>query len=60
LLEASEFIRTIERRQGLQVGGPEEIAWRNDFINDAELEMLALGLGNTQYARYLLGLLKHR
>ena len=41
LLEASSFIQTIERRQGLKVAAPEEIAWRQGFISDTELEVIA-------------------
>jgi len=55
LLEASEFIRTIEVRQGLQVGGPEEVAWRMGFIDEAQLRRLAAGYRN-DYGRYLAGL----
>jgi glucose-1-phosphate thymidylyltransferase len=57
LLEAGSFIRTIEQRQGLQVGGPEEIAWRMGFIDDAQLQSLAEPMRNNEYGRYLLGLL---
>jgi glucose-1-phosphate thymidylyltransferase len=53
LLDAGEFIRTIERRQGLQVGGPEEIAWRLGFIDDAQLLVLARQFQSTDYGRYL-------
>src|ERR671938_397571 len=47
LLEAGAFIRTIEHRQGLQVGGPEEIAWRCGFIDNAQLAALAQPLAKT-------------
>lgn len=57
LLEAGEFIRTIERRQGLQVGGPEEIAWRLGLIDDRQLLKLAEPLTKTDYGRYLAQLL---
>lgn len=58
LLEAGHFIATIERRQGLKVACPEEIAFRNHWISGEELERLALPLANNGYGRYLLGLLK--
>jgi glucose-1-phosphate thymidylyltransferase len=57
LLEAGTFIRTIEQRQGLQVGGPEEIAWRMGFIDNTQLTKLAQPLVNTTYGRYLMSLL---
>ena len=57
LLEAGSFIRTIEHRQGLQVGGPEEIAWRMGFIDGAQLVALAKPLAKTSYGDYLLKLL---
>lgn len=59
LLEAGQFIATLERRQGLKVSCPEEIAWRNGWINDAELEELAATLKNNGYGRYLYSLLSH-
>ncbi len=58
LLEASQFIHTIEQRQGLKVAAPEEIAWRSGWIGDAQLRALAAGLGKSGYGEYLLGLLK--
>ena len=57
MLEASQFIQTIERRQGLKVAAPEEIAWRNGWIDDAQLERLAQALAKSGYGQYLLGLL---
>jgi len=57
LIDASNFIQTIEQRQGLKVAAPEEIAWRQGFINDLQLEKLAHGLGKTDYGRYLKKLL---
>lgn len=59
LLEASQFIATLERRQGLKVSCPEEIAWRHGWISDAELEDLADAMKNNGYGRYLHGLLTH-
>ena len=57
LLEASQFIATLERRQGLKVACVEEIAWRNGFINDAQLHLLAQPLAKNGYGQYLLRLL---
>ncbi|MEO8485992.1 MAG: glucose-1-phosphate thymidylyltransferase RfbA [Betaproteobacteria bacterium] len=58
LLEASQYIETIERRQGLKIACPEEIAWRLQWIDDAALEALGRPLANNGYGRYLLGLLR--
>jgi glucose-1-phosphate thymidylyltransferase len=58
LLEASQFIETIERRQGLKIGCPEEIAWNKKWIDDAQLEALAAPLRNSGYGNYLLSLLR--
>jgi glucose-1-phosphate thymidylyltransferase len=60
LLEASHFIEMLERRQGLKIGCPEEIAWRKKWINDAQLEALAAPLKNSGYGNYLLSLLRDR
>jgi glucose-1-phosphate thymidylyltransferase len=57
LLDASDYVRTIERRQGLKVGVPEEVAWRMGFIDDAQLEARAHKLLKSGYGAYLLGLL---
>lgn len=57
LLEAGQFISTIEKRQGLKVSCPEEIAFRQRWINAAELEALARPLAKNGYGQYLLGLL---
>ena len=57
LLEAANFIETIEARQGLRVCCPEEIAWQNGWISDAQLRTLAEPLAKSGYGEYLLGLL---
>ncbi|MDQ3618252.1 MAG: glucose-1-phosphate thymidylyltransferase RfbA [Pseudomonadota bacterium] len=56
LLEASNFIETIEARQGLRICCPEEIAWNNGWIDDAQLNELARPLVKNGYGQYLLGL----
>jgi glucose-1-phosphate thymidylyltransferase len=53
LLEASEFVATLERRQAMKIACPEEIAWRNGFIDDAGLERAIARLGKGEYASYL-------
>jgi glucose-1-phosphate thymidylyltransferase len=58
LLEASQFIETVERRQGLKIGCPEEVAWHMRFIDDDDLERLAANMGNSSYGRYLLSLVR--
>ena len=58
LLEAGQFIATIEQRQGLKVACPEEIAWRNHWIDDAEVIRLAQPLLKNGYGQYLLRCLK--
>ena len=60
LLEAGNFVRTIEARQGLKVACPEEIAWRMGFIDDAGLAELAGEVLKSGYGRYLLELLDRR
>ncbi|HYI19904.1 MAG TPA: glucose-1-phosphate thymidylyltransferase RfbA [Solirubrobacteraceae bacterium] len=57
LMQAAEFVRVIEERQGLRIGSPEEIAWREGFIGDAELRALAEPLVKSGYGTYLLTLL---
>ena len=60
MLEAGQFIYTVEKRQGLKVAAPEEISWRNHWIDDAQLEKLAGTLGKSDYGQYLLRLLKDK
>ena len=60
MLEASQFIHTIESRQGLKVACPEEIAWRNGWIDDAQLEDMAMLLAKSGYGQYLKGLLRDK
>jgi glucose-1-phosphate thymidylyltransferase len=58
LLEASQFIHTLEERQGLKVACPEEVAWRNGWIGDPQLLALAAPLGQNSYGRYLSSLVQ--
>ena len=57
LLEAGQFIATLEHRQGLKIACPEEIAWRNGLIGNAQLEKLAQPLAKNGYGKYLLQLM---
>ena len=57
LLQASQFVETLEQRQGLKVACPEEIAWRNGWIDSAALRQLAQPLLKVAYGRYLMELL---
>jgi len=57
LLEAAQFVHTLEKRQGLKIASPEEVAWRCNWIDDARLEELARPLSKSGYGRYLLDLL---
>lgn len=57
LLEASQFIATLEHRQGLKIACPEEIAWRSGFIDAAQVERLAQPLAKSGYGQYLLRVL---
>ena len=60
LLEASQFIETIERRQGLKIACPEEIAYRQGYVDVGQLATLAAAFGDgSDYGRYLRGLLNH-
>ncbi|MDV3135829.1 glucose-1-phosphate thymidylyltransferase RfbA [Mycobacterium sp. 29Ha] len=58
LLDASDYVRTIERRQGLKISVPEEVAWQVGFIDDEQLAARAKTLLKSGYGRYLLGLLE--
>jgi glucose-1-phosphate thymidylyltransferase len=60
LLEAAQFIQTLEKRQGLKVACPEEIAWRKGWIDDQALRELARPLAKSGYGHYLERLLEHR
>jgi len=59
LLDAGNFVRTLERRQGLQVGSPEEIAFENGWIGRDDLARLATQYAKNDYGQYLAGLLSH-
>jgi len=58
LSDASEYVRVIEKRQGLKIGCPEEIAWRMGFINLDQLNSLAQGLIKSGYGQYLLNIIE--
>jgi len=60
MLEASQFIQTIEHRQGLKVAAPEEIAWRQGWIGDEALQALAAPMSKNGYGQYLLNLLQEK
>ena len=53
LIDAAEYVRTLEKRQGFKIACPEEIAWRKGYIDDAQLERLTARLGKSDYANYL-------
>lgn len=57
MIEAGQFVQTLEKRQGLKLCCPEELAWRNGWISDAELEALAKPLAKSGYGQYLLDVL---
>lgn len=58
LLEAASFIHSVQTRQGLMISSPEEIAWRQGYINDLQLEELARPIAKNLYGQYLLNLLR--
>lgn len=58
LIEASDYVRTIEHRQGMKIGAPEEVAWRRGFLSDDELRARGESLVKSGYGAYLLGLLE--
>jgi len=60
LADATAFVRTVEARQGLKVGCPEEVAWRRGFLSDDELRERAEPLRKSGYGEYLVALLEHR
>ena len=60
MMEASQFIYTIEHRQGLKVAAPEEVVWRHGWIDNAQLEALAKPLAKSGYGQYLLRLLSEK
>ena len=59
LADAASFIRTVEDRQGLKIGAPEEVAWRKGFVTDDQLRSMAEPLLKSGYGRYLMSLLDH-
>jgi glucose-1-phosphate thymidylyltransferase len=59
LNDANNFVRTVELRQGLKIGSPEEVGWRRGFLSDQELAERAGVLAKSGYGDYLLGLLEH-
>lgn len=60
LAEAGHYIQTVEKRQGLKIGCPEEVAWRMGFISDEQLVKIALLLSKTQYGEYLQAIVKEK
>ena len=58
MLDAAEYVRTIERRTGLKIGCPEEIGWRQGFLTDEQLAERGVALQKSGYGAYLLGLLE--
>ena len=60
LIEAAVFVQTLEKRQGLKIACPEEIAWRMGFIDAAQLERLADPLKKSGYGQYLLQIMNEQ
>jgi len=60
MLQASNFVQTVEQRQGLKIASPEEIAWRMEYISDSQLKELATPLVKSGYGEYLLRLVEDR
>jgi glucose-1-phosphate thymidylyltransferase len=60
LIEASQFIQTLEKRQGLKISCPEEVAWRQGWISDAQLEAIAAPLAKSGYGQYLRQIMAER
>ncbi|CAM3342981.1 glucose-1-phosphate thymidylyltransferase RfbA [Mycobacterium frederiksbergense] len=58
MTDAADYVRTVERRTGLKIGAPEEVAWRQGFLSDDELSARAAQLMKSGYGRYLLDLLE--
>jgi len=59
LLEASQFVHSIEKRQGLKIGSPEEVSWRSEWISDDQLRNISFKFRNSQYSAYLTELLEN-
>jgi glucose-1-phosphate thymidylyltransferase len=57
LLRAAQFVETVEERQGLQIGSPEEVAWRKGYVDDAALARLIEPIRESEYGKYLLRLM---
>jgi len=60
LLEAGQFVQTLEHRQGMKIACPEEVSWRNGWINDAELFALGARLSKNGYGKYLTSLIEEK
>ena len=60
LLDAGNYVATIENREGLKIGAPEEVAWRRGFLSDDELRERAEPLVKSGYGSYLLDLLEEQ
>ncbi len=59
LIEAGSFVETVQKRQGMMVACPEEIAWRNGWLSDVELTIIAKSHEKNQYGQYLYKILKN-